>query len=197
MELQALNNSICDFYREIGLLDNFQNIHYFQDAGKISLNVAAFTDPLIYRYIKEMIHNLEAFEIDALLEYRMHVYHQKAMEVIPVLKRLDLNFDLIEQIGDINRLQSAMLNLIDLAIYNLAINDKSHEVLNVLRETSFTLEDYCLQIEHTINLRQQHQIEGAADELQLKLIEDEKQMHTYYEQIKKITDLVIQRMKND
>ena len=196
MELQTLNNSICDFYREIGLLNDFQKISYFQNSGTVALNAATFDDPVIYENIKEMINNLQAFKIDALLEYRMHVYHQKAMEVIPVLRRLNMNFDLIEQIGNITILQQAMLNLIDLAIYNLAIADKSHEVLNTLRETIFTLEDYCLQIEHTIHLREQHQVEGMTDELQLKLIEDEKQMHTYYEQIKKIIDLVIKHMKN-
>lgn len=196
MELYTLNNRICDFYREISLFDSFEKIHYFRDTELIMLNATVFESPEIYDNIKDILNNLQAFGIDSLLEYRMHVYHQKAMEVIPVLKRLNLNFDLIEQIGNLKTLQQSMLNLIDLAIYNLAITDNNHEVLNTLRETTFTLEDYCMQIEHTIHLREQHQVNGKIDELQQKLIEDEKQMHTYYEQIKKITDLVIQHMKN-
>ena len=196
MELYTLNNHICDFYREISLFDSFEKIHYFQDTEMITLNAALFESPEIYDNIKDILDNLQSFGIDSLLEYRMHVYHQKAMEVIPVLKRLNLNFDLIEQIGNLNTLQQSMLNLIDLAIYNLAVSDQSHEVLNTLRETAFTLEDYCMQIEHTIHLREQHQVNDTIDELQQKLIEDECQMHTYYEQIKKITDLVIQHMKN-
>ena len=57
MELQALNNSICDFYREISLFDSFEKIHYFQDTELIMLNATVFESPEIYDNIKDILNN--------------------------------------------------------------------------------------------------------------------------------------------
>lgn len=195
MDIQHLDQSIVQFYKEISTSPSFQRVNYFSNAGTIGLNQTSFDNIELYQRIAQIINNLKELGIDHLLQYRMHIYHQKVIETIPILKSLDLNLDLIEKIGSITSIQRSVIHLIDLAIYQIAIEDQTHEALNILRETLFTLEDYCLQIEHTINLRKECQATEIDDDLQVKLSEDEKQMQTYYKQLKSITDLVIKNLK--
>ena len=195
MDIQHLDQSIVQFYKEISTSPSFQRVNYFSNAGAIGLNPTSFDNIELYQRIAQIIHNLKELGIDHLLQYRMHIYHQKVIETIPILKSLDLNLDLIEKIGSITSIQRSVIHLIDLAIYQIAIEDQTHEALNILRETLFTLEDYCLQIEHTINLRKECQATEIDDDLQVRLSEDEKQMQTYYKQLKSITDLVIKNLK--
>lgn len=189
------NNNIIQFYQEISLNHSFQEVNSFQNLGKIEINPNSFGSEDLYNKVMSIINNLKKLGINALLKYRMYTYQQKLLEVIPILKCLNLDLDHIHEIGSMKVIQQAILNLIDMAIYSLMLEDKSHNTINMVRESLFTLEDYCLQIEHTINLRSQCQSKDYNDDLQQKLIEDKSQMQKYYNQLKKITDLVLKNMQ--
>lgn len=189
------NNNIIQFYQEISLNNSFQEVNSFQNLGKIEINPNSFDSTDLYNKVMSIINNLKKLGINALLKYRMYTYQQKLLEVIPILKCLNLDLDHIHEIGSMKVIQQAILNLIDMAIYSLMLEDKSHNTINMVRESLFTLEDYYLQIEHTINLRSQCQSKDYNDDLQQKLIEDKSQMKKYYNQLKKITDLVLKNMQ--
>lgn len=193
--MEPQNNNIIQFYQEISLNNSFQKVNSFQNLGKIEINPNSFGSEDLYNKVMSIINNLKKLGINALLKYRMYTYQQKLLEVIPILKCLNLDLDHIHEIGSMKVIQQAILNLIDMAIYSLMLEDKSHNTINMVRESLFTLEDYCLQIEHTINLRSQCQSKDYNDDLQQKLIEDKSQMQKYYNQLKKITDLVLKNMQ--
>lgn len=193
--MEPHNNNIIQFYQEISLNNSFQKVNSFQNLGKIEINPNSFDSLDLYNEVMKIMNELKNLEIDALLKYRMYTYQQKLLEVIPILKCLNLELDHINEIGSMKVIQQAILNLIDMAIYSLMLEDKSHNTINMVRESLFTLEDYCLQIEHTINLRSQCQSKDYNDDLQQKLIEDKSQMKKYYNQLKKITDLVLKNMQ--
>ncbi len=186
--MQTLSDQqTVSLYQEISRYPSFKEM--------IAVRSNDLDPPALSPSIAQILQKLQAIEINELIDHRMSVYHLKPIESIPILKILELNFEIIEQLGSLEVLQQALLNLIDGAIYQAAHNDHSHETLNAIREHIFTIEDYCLQIEHTIDLRLQCQSEGHEDELQIKLEEDQQKMQTYLKQIEKIAKLVIKELK--
>lgn len=186
--IQTLSDQeAISLYQEISRFPSFKEMVVVQSSASDA--------PLLSRYITDTLQTLQAIDIDELIDHRMSVYHLKPIESISILKILALNFEIIENLGSLETLQQALLNLIDGAIYQAARQDDSHNTLNLIREHIFTIEDYCLQIEHTIDLRAQCQSEGHKDELQIKLEEDQQKMQTYLKQIEKITKAVIKELK--
>ncbi|GGZ93612.1 hypothetical protein DC083_07620 [Ignatzschineria ureiclastica] len=174
----------------------YQEISHFPSFKEmVAAQSSALDAPILARYIADTLQTLQTIDIEELIEHRMSVYHLKPIESISILKILTLNLDIIENLGSLGVLQQALLNLIDGAIYQAAHQDPSHNALNLIREHIFTIEDYCLQIEHTIDLRAQCQSEGHEDELQIRLLEDQQKMQTYLKQIEKIAKLVIKELK--
>lgn len=197
MKQRINDQDLIAFYQKISQFDSFKKIECFKAKSGFSLNAELFPNKALYNFIKGNIDSLKAVGIEALLQYRMHVYQYKSIETIPVLKILELNFEVIENLGTVPRVQQALLNLIDYAIYSIAIHDASHEAINEIREYIFTLEDYCLQIEHTKELRERCQTENETtpDTLQIKLEEDLQKMSRYLKQIQEINDFLLQAMK--
>lgn len=196
MKQRISDQNLISFYKKISQYDSFREIECFQTKNGFSLNSELFPDKALYNLIKKNIENLKAVGIEGLLQYRMHVYQYKSIETIPVLKILELSFDVIESLETVPRVQQALLNLIDYAIYSIAIHDASHEAINEIREYIFTLEDYCLQIEHTKELRERCQTESETtpDALQIKLDEDLQKMSRYLKQIETINEYLLQAM---
>lgn len=197
MKQRINDQDLIAFYQKISQFDSFKEIECFKAKNGFALNAELFPNKALYDVIKKNIDSLKSVGIEALLQYRMHVYQYKSIETIPVLKILELNFEVIENLGSVPRVQQALLNLIDYAIYSIAIHDVSHEAINEIREYIFTLEDYCLQIEHTKELRERCQTENETtpDALQIKLEEDLQKMTRYLKQIQAINEFLLQAMK--
>ncbi|HIW06936.1 MAG TPA: hypothetical protein H9889_06385 [Candidatus Ignatzschineria merdigallinarum] len=197
MKQRISDQNLISFYQNISQYQSFKEIACFQSKNGFALNSELIPDKALYSFIKNNIQSLKEVGIEGLLQYRMHVYQYKSIETIPILKRLDLSFEVIENLGSIERVQQALLNLIDYAIYSIAIHDASHEAINEIREYIFTLEDYCLQIEHTKDLRERCQSgnETSPDTLQIKLEEDLQKMSKYLKQIQAINDFLLQAMR--
>lgn len=197
MKQRISDQNLISFYQKISQYSSFKEIECFQSKNGFSLNSELFADKELYHFIKSNIQSLKEVGIEGLLQYRMHVYQYKSIETIPILKKLELSFEVIENLGSIARVQQALLNLIDYAIYSIAVHDASHEAINEIREYIFTLEDYCLQIEHTKDLRERCQTENitAPDALQIKLDEDLQKMSKYLQQIQEINDFLLQSMQ--
>ncbi len=173
-------------YQEISQFPSFQEM--------VAVNADPKNQALLAQYITSSLTKLQTIGIEELIQHRISVYHLKPIESIPVLKILEFNFEIIESLGSLELLQKALLNIIDGAIYQAALEDSTHNNLNLIREHIFTIEDYCLQIEHTIDLRRQCQHE-IQDELQIKLIEDHQKMQKYLKQLESITQAVIEELK--
>lgn len=197
MKQSVSDQNLISFYQKISQYDSFKEIECFKSKKDFSLSAELFPDVALYHFIKGNIESLKAVGIEDLLQYRMHVYQYKSIETIPILKILALNFEIIENLGSIPKVQQALLNFIDYAIYSIAVHDASHEAINEIREYIFMLEDYCLQIEHTKELREQCQTgnESAPDALQIKLEEDLQKMTRYLQQIQAINDFLVQEMR--
>lgn len=197
MKQRISDQDLISFYQKISQYDSFKEIECFKSKNGFALNSELFPDKDLYNFIKKNIQNLKEMGIEGLLQYRMHVYQYKSIETIPILKKLELNFEVLENIGSVSKMQQALLNLIDYAIYSIAIHDASHEAINEIREYIFTLEDYCLQIEHTKDLRERCQTENATtpDALQIKLDEDLQKMSRYLKQIQEINHFLLKAMQ--
>ncbi len=197
MKQRVSDQSLISFYQKISQYTSFKEIKCFKSQKGLSLNAELFPDKDLYDFIDSNIHNLKSVGVEGLLQYRMHIYQYKSIETIPILKKLELNFEIIENLGSIAKVQQAVINLIDYAIYSIATHDTSHEAINQIREYIFTLEDYCLQIEHTKELREQCQAgsESTPDALQVKLEEDLQKMQCYLKQIQAINDYILQAMR--
>lgn len=197
MKQRISDQNLISFYQKISQYNSFKEIECFRSKNGFSLNPELFPDKELYNFIKTNIQSLKEVGIEGLLQYRMHVYQYKSIETIPILKKLELSFEVIENLGSIARVQKALLNLIDYAIYGIAVHDASHEAINEIREYIFTLEDYCLQIEHTKDLRERCQTENITtpDALQVKLDEDLQKMTKYLKQIQEINEFLLQSMQ--
>ena len=125
----------------------------------------------------------------------MSVYQQNALETIPILTSLNLSLETLEQLDSVKKIKQALLNLIDYTIFTIALNDKSHASVNEIREYIFTLEDYCLQIEHTKELRERCKTESSPDILQIKLEEDLQNMRCYLKNIEDIYEILLLEIK--
>lgn len=201
MKQRVSDQNITSFYEEISQYHSFRDINYFQSNQQISLNADHFTDPALYHLINAHINILKAMSIEELLSYRMQTYQASSIETIPLLQRLALNSITLEQLGSITNIantKQALLNLIDFAIYSTAHHDASHDTFNKVREYIFTLEDYCLQVEHTKLLREEcHKGHpDSPDTLQLELEEDLQKMTQYLQQILEINDLLFQTLSS-
>ena len=195
MKQGVSDKDLISFYQEISNYTSVKEIKNFHEKGHKGINPKITANTALYTFIENMVLSLKEEGVEALLQHRMNVYHLKPIESIPILKRLEINFEVIEQVGSLEKLQKSLLNLIDFSLYSLALHDSSHDTINVIREYLFMLEDYCLQVEHTINLREQCQNESASDELQKKLSEDLQLMQAYFNQIEEIYQLLLKQMK--
>lgn len=195
MKQNTQNNEQIQFYQKLSLCYSFKDMKLSQTAKEITLKSRKFTDPELIDSIQAGIHNLQALGVEELLQYRMSVYQQKAIETIPIIKNLNLSLETLEHLDSVTKIKQALLNLIDYTIYTIAVNDKSHASINDIREYIFTLEDYCLQIEHTKDLRERCQTENSSDILQVKLEEDLQKISCYLKHIEDIYEILLLEMK--
>lgn len=198
MELKVDDQTVFHLYQEIGKSSAFSEVALFKEAGKIKLNndkIAAF---LPAKEIDDLCKKLQNLGVEALLNYRLYLYRKEYGEAKPFLKIVDVEYDLENDSEESQKseiISRALQHLIDFNLYQMILDDPSHATFNILRETLFTIEDYCLQIEHTISLRAPAHKSAKEDELQLKLIEDEKMMRRYYDELHLITELAIKELK--
>lgn len=195
MKQGVSDKDLISFYEAISNYTSVKEIKNFHSKDHKGINPKITSNKALYTFIEKTVLSLKEEGVDALLQHRMNVYHLKPIESIPILKRLEINFEVIEQMASLEKLQKSLLNLIDFSLYSLALNDASHETINIIREYLFTLEDYCLQVEHTIDLREQCQNESASDDLQKKLAEDLESMQAYLNQIEQIYQLLLKQLK--
>lgn len=195
MKTDKQNNELIQFYQKLSLCYSFKDIQLSHTPKEISLKSHQFTDSELFDNIQTGINNLQALGIQELLQYRMSVYQQNALETIPILTSLNLSLETLEQLDSVKKIKQALLNLIDYTIFTIALNDKSHASVNEIREYIFTLEDYCLQIEHTKELRERCKTESSPDILQIKLEEDLQNMRCYLKNIEDIYEILLLEIK--
>lgn len=199
MELKVDNQRVFHLYQEIGKSRSFSEVALFKKTGNIELNndeIVAFLPEI---KVVDLCEKLQNLGVEALLNYRLYLYRKQYGEAIPLLKVVNVQYDATDIIGGESEkskiISRALQHLIDFNLYQMILEDPSHATFNILRETLFTIEDYCLQIEHTISLRTPCRSDSKEDELQLKLIEDEKMMRRYYDELHLITELAIKELK--
>ncbi|MHC5225744.1 hypothetical protein [Ignatzschineria sp. LJL83] len=195
MKKNTYDNELINFYQKLSLCYSFKEINLSHTPKEISLKSRKFTDSELFDNIQTGINNLQSLGIEKLLQYRMNVYQQNTLETIPILKSLNLSLETLEHLDSVTKIKQALLNLIDYTIFTIAVNDKSHTSINEIREYIFTLEDYCLQIEHTKDLRERCQTESTSDILQVKLEEDLQKMSCYLKHIEDIYEILLLEIK--
>lgn len=198
MELKVDNQTVFHLYQEIGQHRSFSDVTLFRESGNIALNSDKIATFLPIQKITDLCKALQDLGVEALLNYRLYLYRKEYGEARPLLKVAQVQYDASDkekesQTSEI--ISRALQHLIDFNLYQMILDDSSHATFNILRETLFTIEDYCLQIEHTISLRAPAHKSAKEDELQLKLIEDEKMMRRYYDELHLITELAIKELK--
>lgn len=201
MELKVDHQTVFHLYQEIGKSSSFSKVALFNCAGDIELNDDKVEKFLPKAEITALFERLQNLGVEALLNYRLYLYRKQYGEAVPLLKVADVQYQAThndnEESAESEIISRALQHIIDFNLYQMILDDSSHATFNILRETLFTIEDYCLQIEHTISLRTTSSSKNGSkkDELQLKLIEDEKMMRRYYDELNLITDLAIKELK--